>query len=331
VVNADCASGVCLSNGTCAAAPGSEDEGAEGSFGEAEGSGQDSADDGGEAAGDGGVDEGDESAADGESTSDGPGEDEGPEGASEGDEAAGTDEGGSGVCSPNKDGIITRAEMPIAVGLSTTYAAAQDVEVDNEGTDGPNGARVWDFAGELPQDQKELVEALPIDGFWFAPDFPSADYVAPLSKFDEFLGIFRIEEGALLMIGIASNDDGFFTKTNLSYDPPVPVLEFPLERDSAWSVDTSVTGTLKGVIANYTESYAMEVDAFGSVSTPFSEFEVLRVNTWLEQKQLGVTYNSARTYLYVTECFGTVVSVRSQYLDDTAEFSDAGEIRRLSP
>jgi hypothetical protein len=45
------------------------------------------------------------------------------------------------ACTPNKDGVIARAAVPIQAGRRATFRVAEDVDVDTAGTPGANGTR----------------------------------------------------------------------------------------------------------------------------------------------------------------------------------------------
>ncbi|MEZ4314015.1 MAG: hypothetical protein R3F14_38830, partial [Polyangiaceae bacterium] len=84
-----------------------------------------------------------------------------------------------------------------------------------------------------------------------------------------------------------------------------------------------------GVFASYTETYTSKVDAHGKAMTPYADFPVLRVGTDLTRVGVGI-YLTTRTYAFVTECFGNVATVVSQYNETGEEFTSTSEVRRLS-
>jgi hypothetical protein len=234
----------------------------------------------------------------------------------------------NGVCQPNFDGRVDRSEVTLRSGLSAKFKVGVDAPVDLQGTD-VNGVRTWDFAGDLPGDQLELVELRDPDTFWFSATFPSATYVARLSAREELLGVFQATDDALLLLGVASPEDGLFA-TELEYDPPVEVLTFPLEEGSTWTGEHDVTGTAQGTPVLYTEEYASEVFDSGELTIPFGSFDVQAVRVELT-RTIGFLETNIRTYAFVSECFGTVATVTSQDDDDAIFFTEAAEIRRLAP
>lgn len=236
---------------------------------------------------------------------------------------------GSGTCTPNHDGTITAAEVPLMSGVSAKFMATTDATFATMGTDAGGGKRAWDLAQTFPGDHLALIEAQPVTGQWYAADFAGASYAAKLSETNDLLGVFEIAGDNLLLRGVVSPSDGF-QKTELTYDPPVVVLAFPLTKGKNWSTDSTVTGFAQGVFGTYTEDYTNAVDQEGTLETPFGTFDVLRVRTTLVRTQ-GLLTTTIRSFSFTTECFGTVATLRAQDNESNVEFSDVAELRRLTP
>lgn len=287
-VGADCASGVCLGDGTCAPtgdADARTDDGAPEATDELDLPPEDDGDDAGEI------------------------------------ETIG--------CLPDRDGVITREEVPVRAGLRATFRIGLDATVDLAGTTNPDGSRSWDLLGPLAGDHDELIELLDPTGRWFAPTFPTASYAARLSDTEELLGVFEITADALQLLGVVSPEGGLL-RTELTYDPPVTVLAFPLELGDSWTTDSTVSGFASGVWSMYFEAYESQVDAAGTLATPYETFDVLRVGVQLT-RTVGVVPTVTRTFSFVSECFGTVATATSQPNPLQVEFSEASEVRRLAP
>ena len=297
-VGADCASGICASDGTCGLTAMPPD------------------------GSDGGGTNGDAM-----STTDAPSSE------------TSTDAAMSG-CSPNKDGMITRDEVPIAAGLHATYKIATNEDITTTGTMGAGGKRVWDYSAALPSDTSVLVETQSLMGKWFAPKYPSATYATKLSDSSDLLGVFETSPGALLLQGVVSpaeNGSNGSNGTQLSYSPSVAVLKFPLVMDASWTTDATASGTAQGVplaLATATEEkYESKVDAAGTLKTPLGTFDVLRVQTLLT-RTVGTgftTVTTVRSFAFVTECYGTIATITSSDNEPNVEFTHAVEIRRISP
>lgn len=235
---------------------------------------------------------------------------------------------GGGLCRPNHDGLIERSEVTLQAGLSAKFATARDTTWDTAGAD-VDGVQTWDLAQSFASDQNVLVELRDPAGQWFETTFPTADYFTPLSTNSDLLGVFEVTDDAVLLLGVVTPEDGVF-RTELEYDPPVPVLQFPLEEGDSWSVETDVSGVYEGVVSVYTETYSLEVDGSGSTQTPYGTFDTLRVRSVLE-RQVGLLTTVIRSFSFVTECFGTIATVASQEDESNVEFSDVAELRRLAP
>lgn len=312
-VGADCASGVCKSDGTCM--PISVDGGGTGTGG-------------GDGVTGGGAGNEDGGATGGGSAVTGGG--------------MGVTGGGSGVdagptCIPNHDGTIERSEVYFQPGLRATFRISGGAQFNTRGTDGG----YWDFTTALAGDTSRLVETKAITGEWYAADFPDAGYVTELGAGSDLLAIFSATDDALYLQGVVSPASGS-TSTKLKYDPWVKVLQFPLTAGAQWSTDSTVSGTYytgvyQGVIGAtlpfQEEKYEMQVDRAGIAVTPFAEFDVLRVRTTMTRSfPLSVFPNIViRSFNWNTECFGTVATVSSTQNETNTEFVDAGEVRRLSP
>ncbi len=274
--NSECASGLCLADGTCAAAP-------------------DGGDSGDGDTGDGGL----------------PGD------------------GSVASCRPNHDGVISRAEMPLAAGRTATFRVATDATVNTAGTLQAGGAHLWDLTGPYDGDSDVKLTLEPLSGAWFAADFTGATYTAPLSATQDLIGIFELTDSALLLRGVVSPEGGP-TRTELTYDPPAVLLQLPLSPTSQWSTTSTVSGVASGVASYYSERYESRVDATGDLDTPYGTFPVLRVRTLLT-RTVGAAVITVRSFLFASECFGTVASVTSNQYESEVDFTSAAELRRLAP
>jgi hypothetical protein len=306
-VGGDCASGACQ-DGRCVAASGGS-AGAAGSSGAAGTSGAAGSSGTAGAAGQGG------GAA-------------GASGAGSGGSGGSAGAGGA-TCKPNNDGIIERSEVPLMAGLSAKFLTAEDAPIDTAGATQSDGSRVWDLTGSLPGDHLALVATQSVAGTWYASDFAGATYAAKLSDTQSLLGVFQATPSSLSLIGVVSPSGGT-TRTQLSYAPAATVLSFPLQMGKTWQTTSNVTGVAQGVPSDYVEKYAYKVDAHGTLKTPYADFQVLRVGVVLT-RTVGVLQTTVRTYLFVSECFGTVASIVSNDNESSAEFTTAAEVERLSP
>lgn len=271
-------------------------------------------------------------AAPGGSSGDPAGGDSGPSTTDAADNDGGGSSSGDATvpgCTPNKDGVITRAEVPVQAGLRATFRVAVDVDVDTAGTPGPNGTRSWDFSGALANDANVIIETMALTNKWYAPKYSGATYASKLRTTSDLIGVFETAPATLALRGVVSPDDGLY-RTELAYDPSVAVLSFPLKMDDTWTSNTNVSGVAQGYPAAYTEKYESVVDAKGTLKTPLGTFDVLRVRVLLT-RTIGLVTTKVRTFAFVTECYGTVATVASEDNETDIEFTRALEIRRIAP
>jgi hypothetical protein len=232
-------------------------------------------------------------------------------------------------CIPNQDGVIDEREVPLIPGLHAVFKIAQAATVDTAGTTDMTGKKHWDLGGMLSGDHLVQVTTDSMSGRWFAADFPNATYTSKLSDSSDLLGVFQVTSSALQLLGVVSPSDGP-SKTELTYDPAVVVLQFPMQLQSTWSTDATVTGLTMGLLSNFSESYQSTVDAAGFLATPFATFPVLRVSVVLT-RTVALIPTVIRTKVFVTECFGSIATIVSENNEPNDEFTQAAEVRRLSP
>ena len=241
---------------------------------------------------------------------------------------AGTRDAGVG-CVPNHDGVIDRAEVPLAAGLHATYRIAENVSLSTAGTTRADGTRLWDLSAALSGDHSVVLETTAITGSWFAADFTDATYSTKLSDTSDLLGVFETTPSALLLRGVVSPSGGA-QRTELTYAPAVSTLAFPMTKGSSWQTNANVTGVASGVGTVAGESYQSSVDAVGDLVTPFATFPVQRVHVVLT-RNVGGFITVVRSFVFVAECFGPVATIVSQNDETADEFTSAAEVRRLAP
>ncbi len=233
------------------------------------------------------------------------------------------------TCTPANNGVITRGDLPLIAGRSATFRTATNVTVDTAGSAGSNGTLAWDLSAQLSGDDDDNVALLSPAGTWWQSDFAGASYAVTLSASSNLLGVFAISDSAVTLLGVVSPDSS--GGTNLSYDPPAQILALPFSAGSAWTSTSTVSGTASGVAALYTEEYASQVDAAGTMKTPYGMFPVLRVATDLTRTSGVTTLATSRTFAWTAECFGAVATVVSQDFETEDDFTSASEVQRLAP
>jgi hypothetical protein len=229
-------------------------------------------------------------------------------------------------CGFNGDGTITRAEAPFAVGLGGIYAVpppSTTVTVTTRPT-----ASGWDYSAPVAGERRVFSQLLSPSGTWWAADFPGATYAERLDDAQALLGVYRVTATALELLGVVSETEGF-QKTELKYDTPIPVLQFPLREGAAWTAESSVSGLANGFAFVATERYAFSVDKRGTTKVPLGDFDTLRLR--VDYRQTYGFYVTTRiTYIHLAECYGAVARVRSTDGETDGDFTEATEYRRLA-
>jgi hypothetical protein len=239
-------------------------------------------------------------------------------------------DGTTAACTPDHDGHITLAELPLIAGRSGTFRTATNVAIDTAGIANGDGSRSWDYTAQLSGDADDIVMLATPAGAWWQSAYPTATYAAPLSASSDLLGVFATSATSVTLLAVVSPNAGML-QTKLSYDPPAEILALPITAGGTWSSTSTVTGTANGVISAYSEEYDSRVDQVGTMTTPYGPFPVLRVATDLKRTAGVTTLLTTRSFAWLAECFGSVASVTGKDFDTSAELSSAAEVRRLAP
>ena len=238
-------------------------------------------------------------------------------------------------CVPNLDGRIEAAELTPQVGVPVRFLvspAAQTRSVDLEGRELASGRRVWDWSEQIPTDREAIIEAEPVEGQWFADDFPGDAFVVPFDLGESTKAIYTRDEQAFRLHGIASaQQDPPEGRTLIVYETPVELYRFPIEPGKQW-VSTGVANdaTVRGVPYAGRDIYEVEVAAIGRLDLPNITFdEALRVNTKVTVQPAAGQSVSTRQTSFLFECFGEVARARSQEGEESPSFETATEVRRF--
>lgn len=238
-------------------------------------------------------------------------------------------------CVPNLDGRIDAAELGAALGIPIRYRVSPDgVErnVDLTGIVDADGQRVWDWSEDRADDQLAEVAAAALKNQWFADRFSNGELVIPSDLGGSVMGIYRMDDQALWLQGLASAeeapDEG---QTLIVYDEPVAVFRFPLEVGRSWtSVGEFKQAQFLGLPWAGRDTYHVAVDAAGVLELPDLSFgQALRVKqTVTLEPAVGPTSTVLQTS-FVFECFGEVARATSRLNEANQEFTIAAEVRRL--
>ncbi|MFH1438194.1 MAG: hypothetical protein ABIJ56_20965 [Pseudomonadota bacterium] len=231
-------------------------------------------------------------------------------------------------CRGNNNGVIERSEIVVtraAQGLYRVNEPGSHVQVDVAGEAGGGGAALWDFTDKGERDFELRVDDL--DGTWFEESFARATHTAPVDHLTGLLGVYRLGEDAMELLGAVSEEPG---RVFLPYDEPVAVIRFPLKEGDSWSVDTGVTnGVADGLEVSSEETYGFEVIAAGDLqmgSFLFRGTLLLRVE--LEQRFPGGAKEQTWQFIWLHECYGELARI-STHEQPEGDVVRAHELRRL--
>lgn len=233
------------------------------------------------------------------------------------------------ACVADNDGVIARGELAFSLDVPIRYLSnppGTTVAVAPRGSEGPSGLE-WDLTSTAGDVQSLVLE--PVSRFWFASSFPTGDYVTTTDLASGTLGVFRITESALEILGYASRAEG---RTLLVYDRPVQSLRFPVKEGDAWVSSARVTGgTLEGQPFASMDTYRVEVAARGTAVLPYLKVQnTLRIEVQLSQALPGGVAITRVQQLFFRECFGELGRMVSPPGVSDPAFGTAAEFRRLA-
>jgi hypothetical protein len=233
------------------------------------------------------------------------------------------------LCTGNNDGKIDRGELAFPVGMSVNYLSNPTGTTATVAPDGTQagGVTEWDLTSTAGDVHKLTLEALA--GKWFASSFPGATYATTTDLASNTLGIFRVADDGLYILGYASEMPN---QTLLVYDTPILSLKFPVVLGDAWvSTAHIVNGTLNGQPYAGLDTYKIAIDGRGTAVLPFLSFaNTMRVHVDLTQTVPGGVSVSRIQYLFFHECYGELGRMVSVIDEANETFTNAGEFRRLA-
>jgi hypothetical protein len=232
-------------------------------------------------------------------------------------------------CTGNNDGVIARGELAFPVGVSVNYLSNPSGTTTTVAPDGSKtgGVTQWDLTSTAGDVHKLTLEALA--GKWFAASFPGATYATTTDLATNTLGIFRVADEGLYILGYASETPN---QTLLVYDAPILSLKFPVTVGDSWvSTAHIVNGTLNNMPYAGLDTYKISIDARGTALLPFLSFDnTMRVHVDLTQTLPGGISVTRIQYLFFHECFGELGRMVSIPNEASETFSNANEFRRLA-
>ncbi len=235
------------------------------------------------------------------------------------------------ACSPDLDGALVAAEVPLVLDVTVPYLVTAAAPVDVVGQ-GSGDTRRWDWTAEGRGDLATEISATALDDQWYAPMFPGGQFVA--AGTGGLDGVYARDSAAVYLLGVASPTmEPLASRTLLVYDAPVAVLRFPLTEGDAWTETATITGgTLAGLPYNGVDSYAFAADASGELHLPYLRFtSALRLRTLVTSTPaIGGGATTRRQVSFWFECFGEIGRATSRANEPVADFTTAEELRRFA-
>jgi hypothetical protein len=224
-------------------------------------------------------------------------------------------------CVPNRDGMITADELPIALGATVDYYVDTNQPVDQTLSNG-----VWD----LSQERNDSVIALgpvALGAQWYASMFPSGQFVVDAGSGLD--GVYHQDAEALWLDGTASQANDA-NKTLIVYPTPLPVLRFPVTDGESYSSTAAINGTIDGLPFNGSDELDVDVADSGRLDVPYVNFSpTLRVRENAIRKT-GTSQVTKRTTIFLFECFGEVARAESKQDETNPDFTTAAYLRRFA-
>ncbi|HEY4176618.1 MAG TPA: hypothetical protein VGM90_07300 [Kofleriaceae bacterium] len=230
------------------------------------------------------------------------------------------------ACVPNRDGMITVDELPIALGATVNYYASPA----GSERDVSFGGTTWDLSAENAADQVVAIGPTALKDQWYASQFSSGQFVVPSGDLD---GVYHQDSQALWLDGLASQTDGA-QKTLIRYVQPLPVLRFPIQGGDTYSATTALQAdsTVVGLPFVGTDKLDVTITGGGKLLVPYVEFSpVLKVQTLATRTpSTGTPVVTKRTTIFMFECFGEIARAESRTDEPSPDFTKAAYLRRFA-
>ena len=224
------------------------------------------------------------------------------------------------ACLPDRDGSLTAAELPVAIGASVDFYVGADRAVDLSGPD-------WDLSREEADDEIVAVAPVALGPQWYADEFFSASAAGQFVLDD---AVYHLDDQGLWLHGLASATPD---ETLLVYDDPVAVLRLPLAAGDAWTdVGVVSAGRLDGLPYIGTDTYEISAGDAGLLELPYVRFRgALPVATHVTVRpDAGGVTTSRRQVSFLFECFGEIARAESRADERAEDFTVAAELRRFA-
>jgi len=225
--------------------------------------------------------------------------------------------------------IIDHTELPQETGVWWITNNTDSTTVDL-GTIG--GPQVWDFIGQAMGNDSTFSIIIDIASVPCIDSFPGVNLVTKDIMPDTSYYYRRLVSDSINGLGVVVKDSAqgelCFVFRPFSYTP------LPLSYNESWR-DSFVYHFKVEIFDVYNEYRAhCKVDAYGTVKIPYGKFECLRVCVYdtIRQWIPGImdTTLTHIGYSFITENYGTIVSVRSYEGETNPNFTEAEGLNRMT-
>jgi len=227
-------------------------------------------------------------------------------------------------CVPNRDGMITADELPIALGASESYYAGTNRTVDLTAHD-----TIYNLGDERPDDTVVAIGPTALHDQWYASSFPDGQFVVDAGGGLD--GIYHQTAAGLFLDGTASH--AMSPETLIHYPAPLAVLRFPVTDGDAFSSTGAIPdGIVSGLPFVGSDKLDVEVSGSGRLDVPYVHFSpVLRIREHVVRTpSTGTPVVGKRTDIFLFECFGEVARAESKPDEPSADFTQAAYLRRFA-
>lgn len=226
-------------------------------------------------------------------------------------------------CTPNRDGMITADELPIALGATLSYYVSTNTSVALTGMD-------IDLSQERSTDTVAALGPVALSAQWYASQFPTGQFAVDAGSGLD--GIYHQDAQALWLDGIASQQQS--PKTLIKYALPIATVRFPVVGGEAYqTVGQIANGVISDLPFIGTDTVDIDVTAVDRLDVPYVQFSpVMRVREHVSRMASSGsgTAIGKRTTLFLFECFGEIARAESNQDEANPDFTNAAYLRRYA-
>ena len=213
------------------------------------------------------------------------------------------------------------------VGSSWTTGSSDAGQSFNIGNAGPN--QTWTFGNYTWTDVEQTSIVAP-SSTPYAASFPTSNRAEQIfiPSFGTEYSFQQLTPTSLSTLGTATAD------TVIVFQNSMNTVSLPATYQSAWTSVNRASYTLEGITITTLDSVVQNVDAWGSVTTPYGTYPALRVfsHTWISMTVGGFPLTSLEfvSYTWVDQQGRMIVSVTAPEGQTSPNFS-SGTVSMMGP